>query len=175
MGLHDTPSQAVIDELNKYTVAIKNGDTGEAPTAISETGLRIHLIEEFKGVIDAQNKVLTAAIAREDREFLRTLILNENDIMALINPQSTRSLAVYGNALEKLVERTVQADDLLARHFIYAANRRGIFVAPPGRIDWGGAGVLEGMLFELTTVKGRAAHQARYYMENAVIFVYEIL
>ncbi|HLG61748.1 MAG TPA: SpvB/TcaC N-terminal domain-containing protein [Ktedonosporobacter sp.] len=171
---HATPNVAAHVAPNAAAHAAPNVAAHAAPRAaahLGESGLRVAAVDALQKATTRQSERLAQAILQKDVAFLRRAGLSAKQISHLLNPSSPIRAAVYGQAMEKLMQRSITSSPMLSRLFRYVANLRGI-VAGRGRPDWIGRGVFHGILVDLTTNAGRAAHYARSYGEKMLVLTY---
>ncbi|GLV54301.1 hypothetical protein KDH_11490 [Dictyobacter sp. S3.2.2.5] len=171
---HTAPSAAAHATPNATVHAVPNVAAHAAPRAaaqLGESGLRVAAVDTLQKATTRQSERLAQAILQKDVAFLRRAGLSAKQISHLLNSSSPIRAAVYGQAMEKLMQRSIASSPMLSRLFRYVANMRGI-VAGRGRPDWIGRGVFHGILVDLTTNAGRAAHYARSYGEKMLVLTY---
>jgi RHS repeat-associated protein len=139
----------------------------------AESVLRVRIVDALERAVQRQGQRLAAAIAGKDAAFLQRLGLSPRQINILLNRQTSRPFAaIYGQAMERLVDRAVRSSSLLSRYLRHVGNKVGAAVAGSGRPDWVGRGIVQGLLVDLTTLAGKAAHHARYYGEKMLVLTY---
>jgi len=135
--------------------------------------LRVKAVEALEITVQRQGTRLANAITQKNVLFLQKLGLSKKQINILLNKKTSRIFAAtYGQAIEKLVERSIRSNPTLSKLFEYIGSRAGIAVRGPGKPDWMGKGPLQGWLVDLTTVIGKAQHHARYYGEKMLVLTY---
>ncbi|MET9385993.1 SpvB/TcaC N-terminal domain-containing protein [Streptomyces sp. NPDC002928] len=151
-----------------------------APTAASkataeaaEAALRVRIVDSLERTVARQVNVVKNAISHRNVAFLQRLGMSPKQINILLNRAGSRPFsAIFGQAMERAVERAVRSNPLLSKFLVHIGNKAGVAVRGPGRPDWMGRGILQGILVDLTTVAGAAKHYARYYGEKMLVLTY---
>lgn len=156
-------------------VAGAGGRAGaRALTPAAESALRVRIVGALEQAIGQQNRRLAQAIATRDVAFLRNLGLSQGQIAQLFTRQGFAR--VYGQAMELALNRAIGRSPFLSQFFEHIGSRAGAAVPRAlGRPDWMGRGVMQGMIVDLTTWAGRAAHYARPYGHGMLTLGYERL
>jgi len=173
---HAAPQAAAQTATHAAPQAAAQTATHAAPQAAaraSESLLRVQAVQALERTVQRQGTRLANAIAQRNTAFLQRVGLSAKQINILLNRQTARPFAaIYGQAMERLVGRSIRSSPLLSRLFEHIGNRAGVAVAGRGRPDWMGRGLMQGTLVDLTTVAGRASHYARYYGEKMLVLTY---
>jgi len=144
-----------------------------AASKSAESLLRVRIVDALERSVQRQGQKLASAIAQRDIAFLQRLGLSPKQINILINRQTSQPFAaIYGQAMERLLDRAIRSSSLLSKYFKHIGSKAGVAVAGSGRPDWMGKGLMQGVLVDLTTVAGRANHYARYYGEKMLVLTY---
>ena len=139
----------------------------------SSRNLRVKLIESLQQYVNQENDVLSDAIKRGDFSLIEEkapklleAILN----IANSDPEKAVGLfkIAYGQTVEALVADLISNDPLLSQYLekLGGANKE----------DFRGIGLLQGLVFDITTVGGVAAHkdpEKRPYGENLIVIPYK--
>lgn len=136
-----------------------------------ESLLRVRIFDAVERALVRNNAALARAIAQRDVAYLRNLGLRPDQIRSLLSG-TRRYAAVYGQAMELAMRRSISRSQFLREFFEFIGNRAGVAVPGLGRPDFAGRALLQGMIFDLTTWAGRAAHYGRYYGRRMMVFGY---
>lgn len=143
-----------------------------------ESALRVRIVDTLTRTVARQNIRLARAIAQRDVAYLRNLGLSQRAINRLFQgPGARLYAAIYGQALERAVRRAISSSPFLSQFFEFIGSRAGYVARIPGvrgggRPDFRGLGIMEGILMDVTTLAGRAAHYARSYGERMMVMTY---
>ena len=113
------------------------------------------LNSEFAAVVKSQNEKLAANMPE-----LMDLHLSAGEYNAAMQAPAR----AYGTVLERMTEDAIRNSPGLAPYFDYLSGANNP--------DWIGRGPLQGLMFDVTTKLGEAAHYLRPYGENLVVHAY---
>jgi RHS repeat-associated protein len=105
----------------------------EAAAALSESRLRVQIVEGLEAAIEPAVRTIEAAVGQGNKDLLTSLGLTEKEVVSLLS-RDAKYNQTFGRAVELATEGTVRADPFLSQYVEYTANAktpRGV-----GKPDW---------------------------------------
>ncbi|MFI1159285.1 SpvB/TcaC N-terminal domain-containing protein [Streptomyces sioyaensis] len=175
MATHAAPNAAAhaAPTAVAQTASHSGPAAAKATTEAAESALRVRIVDTLERTVARQVNTLKNAIAHRDIAYLQRLGLSPKQIHILLNKAASKPFsAMFGQALERAVERGIRSNPLLSKFFTHIGNKAGVAVKGPGRPDWMGRGIMQGIIVDLTTAAQAMKHYGRYYGEKMLVLTY---